>query len=50
MMIRDVLTKLPAVAYKAKVYAYWATWDETQWNNVIAMVNSLETGLWTWFG
>lgn len=31
-----------AVAYKAKVYAYWATWDESQWNNVIAMVNSLE--------
>ena len=35
--------KAAAVAYKAKVYAYWATWDETQWNNVIAMVNSLET-------
>lgn len=32
-----------AVAYKAKVYAYWAAWDETQWDNVIAMVNSLET-------
>lgn len=32
-----------AVAYKAKVYAYWATWDETQWKNVIDMVNSLET-------
>lgn len=31
-----------AVAYKAKTYAYWATWDETQWNNVITMVNSLE--------
>ena len=24
--------KAAAVAYKAKVYAYWATWDETQWN------------------
>lgn len=32
-----------AVAYKAKVYAYWATWDASQWNNVIKMVNSLET-------
>jgi len=32
-----------AVAYKAKVYAYWATWDESQWNNVITMVNSLES-------
>lgn len=31
-----------AVAYKAKVYAYWATWDESQWANVITMVNSLE--------
>lgn len=32
-----------AVAYKAKVYAYWATWDATQWTNVISMVNSLES-------
>ena len=32
-----------AVAFKAKVYAYWATWDATQWNNVISMVNELET-------
>lgn len=31
-----------AVAYKAKVYAYWATWDEGKWNDVIAMVNELE--------
>lgn len=31
-----------AVAYKAKVYAYWSTWDESQWTNVIDMVNSLE--------
>ncbi len=31
-----------AVAFKAKVYAYWATWDETQWQNVINMVNELE--------
>lgn len=34
--------KAAAVGYKAKVYAYWATWDESQWNNVITMVNSLE--------
>ncbi|WP_289118744.1 RagB/SusD family nutrient uptake outer membrane protein [uncultured Bacteroides sp.] len=32
-----------AVAFKAKVYAYWATWDATQWENVIKMVNELET-------
>lgn len=31
-----------AVAFKAKTYAYWATWDATQWNNVIEMVNQLE--------
>ena len=31
-----------AVAFKAKVYAYWATWDATQWQNVIGMVNELE--------
>lgn len=31
-----------AVAYKAKVYAYWATWDKSQWNNVITMVDELE--------
>ncbi len=32
-----------AVAFKAKVYAYWATWDATQWSNVISMVDELET-------
>ena len=32
-----------AVAYKAKVYAYWAAWDATQWDNVIQMVNLLES-------
>lgn len=32
-----------AVAFKAKTYAYWATWDASQWNNVINMVNTLET-------
>lgn len=31
-----------AVAFKAKTYAYWATWDESQWENVISMVNQLE--------
>jgi hypothetical protein len=35
--------KAAAVAYKAKVYAYWATWDESQWSNVITMVNLLES-------
>lgn len=34
--------KAAAVALKAKVYAYWATWDATQWENVISMVNDLE--------
>ncbi|WP_278624228.1 RagB/SusD family nutrient uptake outer membrane protein [Parabacteroides gordonii] len=32
-----------AVAFKVKTYAYWATWDITQWNHVIEMVNLLET-------
>lgn len=32
-----------AVAFKAKVYAYWSTWDKTQWNNVISMVSELES-------
>lgn len=31
-----------AVAFKAKVYAYWATWDASQWQNVIDMVDELE--------
>lgn len=34
--------KSAAVAFKAKTYAYWATWDAAQWNNVISMVNELE--------
>ena len=34
--------KASAVGYKAKVYAYWATWDASQWQNVITAVNSLE--------
>lgn len=31
-----------AVAFKAKVYAYWATWDKSKWTDVIDMVNSLQ--------
>ena len=31
-----------AVAFKAKAYAYWATWDATRWNQVVEMVNQLE--------
>ncbi len=34
--------KAACVGYKAKVYAYWATWDATQWQNVITCVNDLE--------
>ena len=32
-----------AVAFKAKTYAYWATWDAGQWGKVIEMVNQLES-------
>lgn len=32
-----------AVAFKAKTYAYWATWDAGKWDKVIEMVNLLET-------
>ncbi|MDO5035339.1 MAG: RagB/SusD family nutrient uptake outer membrane protein [Porphyromonas sp.] len=32
-----------AVGYKAKVYAYWAAWDKSKWQQVIEMVNELET-------
>lgn len=35
--------KAAAVAYKAKACAYWATWDATKWNDVITLVNSLES-------
>ncbi len=31
------------VAFKAKTYAYWATWDDSKWDNVITLVNSLES-------
>lgn len=34
--------KAAAVAYKAKVYAYWAAFDSKQWENVIKMVDALE--------
>ncbi|MGM9803293.1 MAG: RagB/SusD family nutrient uptake outer membrane protein [Muribaculaceae bacterium] len=35
--------KAACVGYKAKTYAYWATWDASQWNNVISSVNELES-------
>ena len=34
--------KQSAVAVMAKVYAYWATWDKSQWPNVITCVDKLE--------
>jgi hypothetical protein len=34
--------KAAAVGYMAKVYAYWATWDSSQWQNVITCVDKLE--------
>ena len=34
--------KAAAVAVMAKVYAYWAAWDSSQWPNVITCVNKLE--------
>ncbi len=35
--------KAACLGYKAKTYAYWATWDETKWNDVITCVNQLES-------
>ena len=35
--------KAAAAAVMAKVYAYWATWDKSQWPNVITCVDRLET-------
>ncbi len=35
--------KASAAALMAKVYAYWAMWDATKWDNVIECVNRLET-------
>lgn len=34
--------KAAAVAMMSRVYAYWATWDNTKWDNVISSVNELE--------
>ncbi len=35
--------KAAAVAFKAKVYAYWAAWEPEQWQKVISLVDELET-------
>lgn len=35
--------KLSCVGYMAKVYAYWACWDKSQWANVVTCVNKLES-------
>jgi len=35
--------KASAAALMAKAYAYWATFDKSQWANVITCVNRLET-------
>lgn len=35
--------KAAAVGYMAKTYAYWATWDESKWQNVITEVDRLES-------
>ena len=34
--------KQAAIGLKAKTYAYWATWDQTKWNDVIEQVTLLE--------
>ncbi len=34
--------KAAALGYKAKTYAYWATWDESKWTDCINCVNELE--------
>lgn len=34
--------KAAAIAFKAKVYAYWAAWDKSQWSKVIPLVDELE--------
>lgn len=34
--------KVSALAYQAKVYAYWATWDKSKWPEVIKIVDRLE--------
>ena len=35
--------KAACVAIMAKTYAYWAMWDKSKWDNVIACVDKLET-------
>lgn len=35
-------SKDAAVGLQAKVYAYWAAWDASKWNDVIATVDRLE--------
>ncbi|MBQ0127282.1 MAG: RagB/SusD family nutrient uptake outer membrane protein [Bacteroidales bacterium] len=35
--------KEAAVAMKARVYSYWATWDKSKWSDVKACVDELET-------
>lgn len=34
--------KVAAIGYKAKVNAYWATWDPSRWTEVIKLVDQLE--------
>jgi hypothetical protein len=40
---RGRIHKAACAALMAKTYAYWATWDKTQWPNVITCVNRLES-------
>ena len=40
---RGRVHKAACAALMAKTYAYWATWDKTQWPNVITCVNRLES-------
>ena len=40
---RGRVHKAACAAMMAKAYAYWATWDKSQWPNVITCVNRLET-------
>ncbi len=35
--------KAAALGYKAKCLAYWACWEPSKWNDVISIVNTLET-------
>ena len=39
---RGRVHKAACAALMAKTYAYWATWDKSQWPNVITCVNRLE--------